>query len=84
MSGAMAMPSPTSSSLALSFLPAECVHCGRGGRAGVEPGMMPLHKGFCKAERMPQVGACIDTSPATSGMSVNDLISPFSNRYPTC
>lgn len=64
MSGGMAMPSPTSSFLASSFLPAECVHCGRGGRAGVEPGMMPLHKGFCKAERMPQVGACNRYSPS--------------------
>lgn len=58
MSGATAMPSPTSSFHASSFLPAECVHGGKGGREGVEPGLLPLHKGFCKAERMPQVGAC--------------------------
>lgn len=84
MSGAMAMPTPTPSFRTSSFLPAECIHCGRGGRTCVEPGLVPLRKGFARLSGCPRWMPAIDTPQATSGMSVSDLILPFSNRYPIC
>lgn len=62
MSGAMAMPSPTPSFRASSFLPAECIRCGRGGRACVEPGLVPLHKDFARLSGCPSWVPAIDNS----------------------
>lgn len=83
MSSAMAMPSPTPF-CASSFLPAECIRSGRGGRACVEPGLVPLCKGFARLSGCPSGVPAIDTPQVTSGMSVSDLISLFSNKYPIC
>jgi len=81
MSSMMAMPSPTPSFRALSFLSAECIRYGRGGRASVEPGSVPLCKGFARLSGCPSWVPATDVPQATSGMSVSDLISLFSNRY---
>lgn len=84
MSRVLAMPSPNPSLRTPPFLPAECIRCGRGGRACVELGLVPLHEGFARLSQCPSWVPATDTPQTTSGMSVNDLISPFSNRYPIC
>lgn len=84
MSSAMVMPSSTPSFDTLSFLLAECIHCGRGGRVCVEPRLVPLCKGFARLSGCPRWVPAMDTSQATSRMSVSDLILPFSNRYQIC
>lgn len=69
---------------ALSFLPAECIHHGKGGRACVEPELVPLRKGFARLSGCPSWVPAKDPPQATSRMSVRDLILLFSNRYPIC
>lgn len=67
-----------------SFLPAERIHCGRRGRACVELGLVPLHEGFARLRQCSIWVPAIDSPQTTSGRSVNDLISLFSDRYPIC
>lgn len=69
---------------ASSFLPAECIHHGKGGRACVEPELVPLRKGFARLSGCPSWVPATDPPQATSRMSVRDLILLFSNRYPIC